>query len=534
MKSWLKSALGILLSVLVIAITAIIMVVATFNPNHYKTEISQWVHTHTGRNLEIAGDIQLSLSPLALDIKQVKISNLEEFKTTEFLQVEQLKVHLGWQSLLEHILMVSNLELHGVQLSLMRQSDGKVNWNNRATSAPKSETTSISQQNLIKSIQIQQIKVSNSQINLDDEISKRHYNLTDVNFSSQLTANLEKYLLQLQATKFTAEVENKQHKQRIVLDIPQLQFDTPQQQLNWNTALQFGAAQLQVQLQVTQLFSNPTYQAKLHLTEFDATELLALFELTDNRLPKMLAFTAELQGSLTEDHFIKNLSAKADDYQLHLAEIKFNLGDQLLETNSLKLIALGQEIITQIKATELLSRPQVSVQTQAFGTQLHTQLSLERQPKLALRGSLKLGKLDLRATAALLKLPLPETQDKTVINSAELETQVEITPSQLNLTQFNINLDDSVLKGELKLRNFQQPALSFKLNLDNIDVDRYSSPKTADKSKNSPVPIPMDLLKKLNVNGILTITNFKMAKMNVKEMSMKVVTKAGKVKVSTQ
>ncbi len=534
MKYWLKSALGLLLSVLVIAITAIIMVIATFNPNHYKTEISQWVHTHTGRNLEIAGDIQLTLSPLMLDMKQVKMSNPEGFKTAEFLEVAQLKMNLLWQPLLEHVLIVSNLELNGVQLSLTRQSDGKVNWNNNAPSAKKSEVPSIPQQSLIKSIQIQKVSINNSQLNFDDEISKHHYNLIDLNFSSQLTADLEKHQFQLEATKFTATVENKQHKQPIVLNIPQLQFDTPLQQLNWNTELQFGAAQLHAQLQVTQLLSNPTYQAKLQLTEFDATELLTLFELTDNRLPKRLAFTAELQGSLTADHFIKNLSAKADDYQLHLAEIKFNLGDQLLETNNLKLIALGQEIITQIKATGLLSRPQVSAQTQAFGTQLQTQLSLERQPKLALRGTLKLGKLDLRATAALLKWALPETQDKTVFNHVTFETELEISPSQLNLTQFNINFDDSILKGNLKLQNFLQPTFSFRLNLDNIDVDRYSSLKTADKSKNSSLPIPMDVLKKLNVNGILTVTNFKMAKMNVKEMNLKVVTKAGKVKVSTQ
>jgi AsmA protein len=245
-----------------------------------------------------------------------------------------------------------------------------------------------------------------------------------------------------------------------------------------------------------------------------------------------LAFAVELQGSLTDDHFIKNFSAKADDYQLHLAEIKFNLGDQFLETNQLKLVALGQEIISQIKVTELLSRPQVTMQTQGLGTQLHTQLSLERQPKLVLRGTLKLEKLDLRAVATVLKLPLPETQDKTVFNTMIVETQLEVSPSQLSLTQLNINFDESTLKGELKVQNFRQPALSFKLNLDNIDVDRYLSSKTADKGKNAGVPVPMDVLKKLNINGTLAVTRFTMAKLSVKEMSLKFVTKEGKVKVS--
>jgi AsmA protein len=132
----------------------------------------------------------------------------------------------------------------------------------------------------------------------------------------------------------------------------------------------------------------------------------------------------------------------------------------------------------------------------------------------------------------VLKLPLPETQDKTVFNTMIVETQLEVSPSQLSLTQLNINFDESTLKGELKVQNFRQPALSFKLNLDNIDVDRYLSSKTADKGKNAGVPVPMDVLKKLNINGTLAVTRFTMAKLSVKEMSLKFVTKEGKVKIS--
>lgn len=532
MKLWLKSALGFLLSLLVIVITATTIVIATFNPNHYKTEISQWVQTQTGRTLDISGDIQFTLFPLALDLKQVRLSHQKVSKLSELIEIAHLKMNILWQPLLEHIITVTNLELDGVQLSLVRLADGKGSLKNSPSSVKKAETPALSQSSFIKSIQIQKINVTDSRLNFDDQGSKRHYNLTDVNFSSQVTADLEKRILQLGTTQLTAQLENNQQKQPLVLNISQLQFDTPQQHLSWESELHLGAAQLQAQLQVTQLFSNPTYQAQLKLAEFNATELFNLFEFTDKRLPKNLAFAVELQGSLTDDHFIKNFSAKADDYQLHLAEIKFNLGDQFLETNQLKLVALGQEIISQIKVTELLSRPQVTMQTQGLGTQLHTQLSLERQPKLVLRGTLKLEKLDLRAVATVLKLPLPETQDKTVFNTMIVETQLEVSPSQLSLTQLNINFDESTLKGELKVQNFRQPALSFKLNLDNIDVDRYLSSKTADKGKNAGVPVPMDVLKKLNINGTLAVTRFTMAKLSVKEMSLKFVTKEGKVKIS--
>ena len=532
MKYWLKFALGTLVSLLVIIITAIIMVIATFNPNHYKAEISEWVRVQTGRDLNMDGEIQLSLLPLSLELEKVSLHNPDEFKTPEFIYINRVKLFIHWLPLFEQKIEAEILQLDGVRLILSRQADGKANWKNLLISSKKQETSSLPQSNFVKSLHIKQIDFKNSQIVWDDKLTKTHYNVSNLNFSTQVQADLEKRAFQLLEMKLASEIEKGQDKQLLSMMIPQLQFDSSQQKLHWESELQVGEAKLQIQLQVTNLLSNPTYQAKLQLAEFNPTALFALLNLSHNRLPKTLAFGIEMQGSLTGDNFIKNLVTKADDYQLQLAEAKINLSKQLVEADNLKLQVFGHEIVTQLKATEFLSHPKLTMQTKAIGVTLTSNLSLERQPNLLIRGTLKLDKLDIRALATTLKLPLPETTDKKVLSHLALETQVKISATQADLHNVNVVFDESVLKGEVRVQNFQQPALSFHLNLDNIDVDRYLSPQASDKEKNSGIPLPMDLLKKLNVNGTLSITNFKLAKARIKEMSLKFITKDGKIKVS--
>lgn len=536
MKSWLKSTLGSLISLLVIILIAIAVIILTFNPNHYKAEISQWVHTQTGRVLTLDGDIHVSLLPLSLELNQVRLHNPTGFKTTEFINIEHAKLRITWSPLLKQKIEVDAMQLNGVQLILMRQADAKVNWKNLLPSTSTRTQTpphSVTPQNLLKSLQVKQISVSDSQIIWEDQVAKTRYSLVNLNFTTQIHADLENNVFQLLTVKIASALEHDSNKQAISLTIPKIQLDIPQQKLSWeSTALQFGEATLQTQLHVTQLLSNPTYHAELQVKEFNPAGLLSLFNITDPRLPKTVALGMQMDGSLTGDHTVKNLAVKLDDTQLQLTEAKFNLGNQTLDTDNLKLQVLGTEVLMQLKATELFGKPTLVTKTQALGLTLASNFTLDLLPKPLIHGTLKLDKFDMRALAAKLKQQLPETVDKKVFTQLSLETQLDASLTQVDLHHVNIALDESVLTGDIKVQNFQQPTLSFQLNLDNIDVDRYLSPTKSGKSAASGIPIPMELLKKLNINGTLKVTHFKMAKMLVKEMNLKFVTKDGKVKVS--
>jgi AsmA protein len=536
MKYWLKSTLGSLISLLVIILIAIVVIILTFNPNHYKAEISQWVHTQTGRVLTLDGDIHVSLLPLSLELNQVRLHNPSGFKATEFINIEHVKLRIIWLPLLEQKIETDAMQLNGVQLVLMRQADGKVNWKNllpSTTTRTQAASSSITPQDLLKSLQIKQLSVSDSQIIWDDRVAKTHYSLANLNFTTQIHADLENNVFQLLTVKIASALEHDSNKQVISLTIPQIQLDIPQQKLNWeSTALQFGEATLQTQLHVTQLLSNPTYHAELQVSKFNPAGLLSLFNITNPQLPKTVALAVQMDGSLTGDHIVKNLAVKLDDTQLQLTEAKFNLSNQTLDTDNLKLHVLGTEVLIQLKATELFSKPTLAIQTQALGLTLASHFTLDLLPKPLIHGTLKLNKFDVRALAAKLKQQLPETVDKKVFTQLTLETQLDASLTQVDLHHVNIVLDESVLTGDVKIQNFQQPTLSFQLNLDNIDVDRYLPPTKSGKSAESGIPIPMELLKKLNINGMLKVTHFKMAKVLIKEMNFKFVTKDGKVKVS--
>ncbi|MEZ5671071.1 MAG: hypothetical protein R3E08_01285 [Thiotrichaceae bacterium] len=486
--------------------------------------------------MTIAGDIHVSLLPLSLEFNKVQLNSPNSFKQLNLLILSGQNFisngHRYWRKKLS--LTPCN---QWDTVNITRQTDGgKVNWKNLlATPNARAPTTtpSLASQGWLKSLKINEISVSDSQIVWDDRLTKTYYRLKNLNFSTQVHADLENSRFQLNTVKIASELEHTQNKQPISLTIPQIQLDISQQKLTWDTtALQVGTAKIQTQLQVTKLLSDPTYHAELQVAEFNPSELLSLLDITNAQMPKTAALGVQMEGSLTGDNFIKNLAAKADDYQLQLAEAKFNLGNQTLETDNLKLRVFGNDIGIHFKGTELLNKPNTTIQIQGLGLTLNSNLVLERKPNLLIRGNLKLDKLDVRALAALLKQQLPETTDKKVLSSLALDTQVEANTTQADFHHVNITLDESVLKGDVQVQNFQQPALSFNLNLDNIDVDRYLPPKKSGKATDAGVPIPMDLLKKLNVNGMLKITNFKMAKMQVKEMNLKFVTQEGKVKVS--
>ncbi|GMQ87906.1 MAG: AsmA family protein [Gammaproteobacteria bacterium] len=108
----------------------------------------------------------------------------------------------------------------------------------------------------------------------------------------------------------------------------------------------------------------------------------------------------------------------------------------------------------------------------------------------------------------------------------------------IDLTDLQLRLDDSTLKGHLSVTNFARPAIRFGLQLDRIDVDRYLPPG----SDAPPVPptaavaagaqmIPVDTLRALDVEGELTVGQLKVAGLRSSDISMKLVAKSGVVRV---
>ncbi len=130
---WL--VLGILL-LLVVAAGSVTYLVATIDPNDYKPQIAEQVKKLTGRDLDIAGDIEWSIFPwLGLDLGRTTLSNPPGFSSPVFAGVDQVQVHVALKPLLKKRVETKKIQLKGVTINLEKLASGKDNWSDLAKSS---------------------------------------------------------------------------------------------------------------------------------------------------------------------------------------------------------------------------------------------------------------------------------------------------------------------------------------------------------------------------------------------------------------
>lgn len=126
--------LGILLLV-VVAVGSLAFLVATIDPNDYKPQIAEQVKKATGRDLNIAGDIEWSIFPwLGLDLGHTTMANPAGFSSPVFAAVDQVQVHVALKPLLKKRVETKKILLKGVAVNLEKLAIGKDNWSDLAKS----------------------------------------------------------------------------------------------------------------------------------------------------------------------------------------------------------------------------------------------------------------------------------------------------------------------------------------------------------------------------------------------------------------
>ncbi len=121
--AWLVGALVVLLLALIIVLPLLI------DPNDYKPDITRLVQDKTGRELQIQGDIELSVFPwLGVELPALSLSNAVGFDAPHMLAIKQLDVRAKLLPLLRGELEVGTVVLHGLQVNLARNAEGVSNW----------------------------------------------------------------------------------------------------------------------------------------------------------------------------------------------------------------------------------------------------------------------------------------------------------------------------------------------------------------------------------------------------------------------
>ena len=116
-----------LLGLLLLLAAAILLLV---DPNDYRDDITAAVQNATGRELNIEGDLSLSLFPwLGLSLGETRLSNAAgEGVEKDFARVESVDINVKLLPLLQQRIEMKTLHLRGLRVNLSRTADGRSNW----------------------------------------------------------------------------------------------------------------------------------------------------------------------------------------------------------------------------------------------------------------------------------------------------------------------------------------------------------------------------------------------------------------------
>jgi len=218
-----------------------------------------------------------------------------------------------------------------------------------------------------------------------------------------------------------------------------------------------------------------------------------------------------MTGSLALD---TELQANPFDgsYRLNDSNVAINLNGQSLPDGRLaaELKAnIAANLITQtLSLTDLtlISQP-LTVNGQIDMTKIFA-----KNPNIT--GKVNVAKFNPRQLFNRLAISVPPMADTNALNQASFNTNLSGNLSTINLTNLKLILDDSLINGQVTIANKNRKSITYKLNLDQINLDRYLPPAEKQTSNFGVIPVavasgnpaplfPVDLLRSFDMSGTI-------------------------------
>src|SRR5712691_1712815 len=113
--------------VVALVLLALAVVVAIFDPNRYKPEITAAVKDKTGRTLAIEGNLRLTVFP-SVGVAVGKTSLSEPDSSRTFARIDEARMSLALLPLFSRKVVVDRVTLSGLTADLVKHKDGKTNF----------------------------------------------------------------------------------------------------------------------------------------------------------------------------------------------------------------------------------------------------------------------------------------------------------------------------------------------------------------------------------------------------------------------
>lgn len=173
---WISFGLGALLLLVLLGVLVIVWLV---DANAFKPRIEAEVRAATGRELVLAGDIELGFFPwLSLETGEGRFGNPPGFPAEPMASWRAARIGVKLFPLLRGDLAIDRVRLDGADVRLVRRADGIANWEGIGGDEPAAPDAAE------RAITIEGVALTDSRLLFVDETVPRRIEVTALNFAT--------------------------------------------------------------------------------------------------------------------------------------------------------------------------------------------------------------------------------------------------------------------------------------------------------------------------------------------------------------
>ncbi len=470
-----KWLLGALVTLVVLILAAVVIGPMVFDPNDYRSDISELVKEQTGRDLTLDGELKLSVFPwLGIRTEGLSLSQPSEIGG-DMVSVDtaQLRVKLG--PLLSKQVHVDTVILKEPKFRLVTLANGIDSFSGLVSDdeAETAESASEESAGAAVALLIQGVELTGGEVVIDDRAAGT---LSEINNLSLETGNLiGSSLAPLKASGRFKTSDSP--------DIVQFEMD--------------GSAKIDVDTLLVELAD---LQVQVQQAENDIRLEVSSLTLVDQAKISLTGLQVTTQGIADVSLRAPTISANLDSQRADVPELNLQVGD--LKASLTDFIA--RDFIDAPKASASLSVPSFNA------AQLIKDFDVDYQ-----------------------------TNDPKALTAVALSADFAGSLDGAEINNLNLQLDDTSLKGSASVKNFEKPAANFDLVLDALDVDRYLPPTDESEeveddgvSGAEALAVPMAAFKEIQANGQFKATTLISGGVELNNIDVQVRSEPGKVTIT--
>lgn len=186
-----------------------------------------------------------------------------------------------------------------------------------------------------------------------------------------------------------------------------------------------------------------------------------------------------------------------------------NLQKQLLTIDELKLDAFNLSLQGKVLVSQLMDAPRY-------------------------QSDIAVATFSPRSVLKALSIPLPAMADEKAMTAASLKVNVKGDTTQVEVSDLQVQLDDTTLNANASVVNFSKPVIKATVELDTINLDRYLPPTVeADAAATpaaeqapattpaEPLPIPVELIRSLDADASVKAGKVIIKQLDIDELIVK-------------